>query len=84
MYRAVSQRLCDNGLLNTGVLNFGLKFYPRKYQRKSKFNKKKTEEEKDSAKPLDYDSLIEDIKGTTLIWIFKNVYEEFFSPFDRT
>ena len=44
-----------------------LKFYPRKYQRKSKFNKKKTEEEKESAKPLDYDSLIEEIKGTIIM-----------------
>ena len=46
--------------------NCEIKFYPRKYQRKSKFNKKKTEEEKESAKPLDYDSLIEEIKGMTI------------------
>ena len=32
------------------------------YSRKSKFNKRRTEEERDAAKPLDYNHLVEEIK----------------------
>ena len=32
------------------------------YTRKSKFNKRRTEEERDAAKPLDYNHLVEEIK----------------------
>ena len=41
------------------------------YSRKSKFNKRRTEEERDAAKPLDYNNLVEGMSGvfkSLLIW----------------
>ena len=55
--------LTSSSLIEPHTATACTKTHKKNYLRKSKFNKRRTEEERDAAKPLDYDNLVEGTRG---------------------